>query len=192
MITPNAIINRLGTRSSVLNSRHFHLQVRSTVERAWAACSGTNASKPHKCVVVIFRTVRGSARDCVEPCCKVPSTVLASEPFRYATSNKTSGCLTAIFSNTFAGPDGFRLPCSQFCNVSGLIPESPQTSIATNPACANPHKVALRVHVKHTPRLQPPTLDQVCLAQARLQLFKSSFFTIQIPQQFLQLLDFTL
>lgn len=34
LITPNAIINRLGIRSSALNSRRFHLQARFTAESA--------------------------------------------------------------------------------------------------------------------------------------------------------------
>ena len=51
----------------------------------------------------------------------------------YANSNKTLGCRVAIFSNTFAGPAGVRRPCSQFCNVSALIP-----SKAANFDCDKP------------------------------------------------------
>ena len=46
-----------------------------------------------------------------------------------------------------------------------------QTQLATHP-----HNVGLRIHLKHTPRLQLPALDQGCFAQALLQLFKKVFF----------------
>lgn len=54
-------------------------------------------------------------------------------PTPYATSSKTSGCRAAIFSSTFAGPVGVRRPCSQFCNVSALMPK-----MAANLDCDKP------------------------------------------------------
>jgi len=61
-----------------------------------------------------------------------------NNPPLQATSKRTSGCFIAILSSTLAGPVGDRLPCSQFCTVSALIPKIAATSSATDRACPWP------------------------------------------------------
>jgi hypothetical protein len=45
-----------------------------------------------------------------------------------------SGYFAATFSKTLAGPSGFRLPCSQFCNVETLIPSNLANLLCDKPS----------------------------------------------------------
>src|ERR1019366_5246723 len=59
-------------------------------------------------------------------------TVIRPEVLHRNARNTASGSVSSTVSNTAAGADGCRLPCSQFCSVFTLTPTSFALSIAWN------------------------------------------------------------